>query len=122
MGTVLAHDVHVTHEDNTVTILKAGTKLPKKFEKLVPNPKAFVEVEDEATEESGAGDGADDKSYAKLTPTKLRALLKKRELPQEGEKAELIARLEEFDEESDDTADGDDESGAGDGADDDTEE
>lgn len=55
---VLLRDVHVTEEDNTVTILKAGTSVPKKLAKYVTNPKAYAP--DEVAEEAGDGDDSDE--------------------------------------------------------------
>lgn len=50
MAKVLRRDVHVTDESDTVTILKAGEPVPKKFEKYVTNPKAFVGSDDAPVE------------------------------------------------------------------------
>lgn len=45
MARVLAHDVHVTDEDLEVTVLPAGSVVPRKFKKFVTNPKAYVDAE-----------------------------------------------------------------------------
>jgi hypothetical protein len=54
---VLATDVYVTNEAGQGTLLAAGTEVPKWASKLVTNPKAFVDVEGEATDD-GSGDGS----------------------------------------------------------------
>lgn len=45
MARILAHDVHVTDENLEVTILPAGSIVPRRFKKFVTNPKAYVDVE-----------------------------------------------------------------------------
>jgi hypothetical protein len=111
MGRVLKHDVHVVHDRNQVTVLRAGDEVPEKFAALVVNEKAFVETaEDEttataATEVAPAGaivetTGGDDTTALvapydeKLSKDALVAELTRRELPTSGNKPELIARLE----------------------------
>ena len=87
MSKVLKTDVHVTDDKLNVTILKAGDAVPKKLEKYVTNPKAFVDSNsaDAATEATG-DEQAD-----------LVAELKKRELPTSGTVEELRARIAEHD-------------------------
>ena len=112
MGRVLKHDVHVVHDRNQVTVLRAGDEVPEKFAELVVNEKAFREAaEDEstataATEVAPAGatvvtTGGDTSSTGlsapydeKLAKDVLVAELTRRELPTSGNKPELIARLE----------------------------
>jgi hypothetical protein len=99
MGAVLARDVHVTKDGVNFVVLHAGETVPKRFEKLVTNPKAFREVvEEDAGGQGGGGSSSDESTgYAGQSNDDLKAELKKRELPQTGNKAELVARLEKDD-------------------------
>lgn len=82
---VLARDVHISTGGADVTILKAGDTVPKKLEKYVTNPKAFVDSDETVPEPTG-DEQAD-----------LVAELKKRELPTSGTVEELRARIAEHD-------------------------
>lgn len=62
MARVLAHDVHVTDEDLEVTVLPAGSVVPRKFKKFVTNPNAYVDVEAPAEEADQSEDQSADES------------------------------------------------------------
>jgi len=95
MGKVLATDVHVTDPETwTVTVLKAGSKLPKKFEGIVTNKKVFVDEVAEPDLGEAAVTGVD---YGTLGIPELKALLKERKLAISGKQAVLVARLKEAD-------------------------
>lgn len=87
MTKVLKTDVHVTDDKLNVTILRAGETVPKKLEKYVTNPKAFVDGDSADSAPEPAGDEQAD----------LVAELKKRELPTDGTVEELRARIAEHD-------------------------
>jgi hypothetical protein len=97
---VLATNVHVEHEGESV-LLEAGSELPKWARELVTNPAAFV-PEGEADQEEPDPGSDEAKGYADQTVDELTALLKERELPTSGNKAELVARLTEADQEEPD--------------------
>jgi len=95
MGKVLATDVHVTDPETwTVTVLKAGSKLPKKFEDIVTNKKVFVDEVAEPDLGEAAVTGVE---YGTLQIPELKALLKERKLAITGKQAVLVARLQEAD-------------------------
>ena len=152
----LLRDVHVTEDDNTVTVLTAGSTVPKKLARYVTNPKAYapeevdvpaeqkvdetvgydtldlpglkalleartlavtgnkkalikrleehdIELKAEAEAKAQAeGNTGEAKAYADLELEELQELLSELELPTEGEHADLVARLEEFDAENGD--------------------
>jgi hypothetical protein len=95
-GRVLGSYVHVTNKKGETEVLAPGQELPAWAKEQVTNPAAFrgdaVESESEPT---GATESAT--GYAALAVKDLKAELKKRELPQTGKQAELIARLEKDD-------------------------
>lgn len=112
MGRVLRNDVHVTLKDNSVVVLPAGASVPAKYADYVTNPKAFVEGEDASADApSAVADEPTGSNYAEWSNTQLKVALRKRELPQGGNKAELVERLKADDIKSD----GSDDSGAADG-------
>jgi hypothetical protein len=118
MGTVLARDVHVTENGIDFVVLPAGKAVPKKYAKLVTNKKAFIEVEDEVDADAAVDPGT--LPYDKRNVNDLRDLLKGHELPTDGKKPELVARLLAFDAENaeETLAGGDGESGDGESDDD----
>ena len=110
MGRILRNDVHVTLKDNSVVVLPAGASVPAEYADYVTNPKAFVEVGD-APADAPAADEPTGSNYAEWSNTQLKSALKKRELPQGGNKSELVERLKADDIKSD----GSDDPGAADG-------
>lgn len=89
MGKVLKHDVHLTRkvkDEWETTVLTAGSTVPKRLQKLVTNPKAYVDGEPVEVTDDTSDPRAD-----------LVAELKKRELPTTGKVEELRERLAEFD-------------------------
>jgi hypothetical protein len=102
MGARLRTDVHVWDDEKSAfVVLERGTEVPEKFANLVTNPKAYADPAD------AEGDGQDDEEsdkpegYAALNVEELKAELRLRELPQTGNKPDLIARLIEADAEGD---------------------
>lgn len=95
-GKVLGSYVHVENKKGEVVVLSPGQELPAWAKDLVTNPAAFRDAETvESSEATSTTESAD--GYAALSGDALKAELKKRELPQSGRKAELIARLEKDD-------------------------
>ncbi len=103
---VLAAFVHVTKKDGEVVILEPGQKVPSWAAKQVTNPNAFADAEPDELETkppagAGGGQGGENPpTYADQDEDALRGLLKERELPQDGDKAALVARLEQADQEA----------------------
>jgi hypothetical protein len=102
---VLRTYVHVTNDKGETTIFEPGQELPAWAAKLAQNPKLFVDEEaseSESTETQPPAGGAtgEQKPYAEQDEDALRDLLKGRELPQDGDKAALVARLEQADAEA----------------------
>ena len=102
MAGALRTDVHVWDDEKSdFVVLEKGTEVPERFAGLVTNPKAYVDPAD------AEGDGSDDEGsdqpegYAALNVEELKAELRLRELPQTGNKPDLIARLLEADAEGD---------------------
>ena len=114
MGAVLARDVHVTKDGVNFVVLQAGKAVPKEYSKLVTNPKAFVEVEGEPVIEPAAAVDPASLPYDKRKVEDLRDLLKSHELPTDGKKDELVARLVQFDQENAEEPAAGDEAGSGD--------
>lgn len=98
MGRVLARTVYATRANGEIVKLSPGQVLPKEFEGVVTNPAAFA-VEGVASAPDSAEPAG---GYADLTVKELKALLKSRELPPEGNKGELVERLLEDDAERQD--------------------
>ena len=95
-GKVLGSYVHVENKKGEIEILAPGQELPAWAEKQVTNPAAFHDAPAaESASESTSSETAT--GYAALQVKDLKAELKKRELPQTGKQAELIARLEKDD-------------------------
>lgn len=84
MAKVLAHDVHVTDEKYRVVVLRAGDTVPRKLQKYVTNPKAYIDGDPVV---AAPATPADDAAQA------LRDELKKRELPTDGSLEELRERI-----------------------------
>lgn len=103
---ILRSYVHVTKKDGSTVELAPGQAVPAWAAKQVTNPDAFADetVEQEETQPpAGAGDGQGGENppaYADQDEDALRGLLKERELPQEGDKAALVERLEQADAEA----------------------
>ncbi len=120
---VLGSYVHVTNKKGEAVVLSPGQELPGWAKDIVTNPKAFRDEETvESQSESGGSESTSEAaSYAALDLSGLKAELKKRELPQTGNKAELIERLEKHDAElkaaEGGSGDGDGDGDTGDGAD-----
>jgi hypothetical protein len=117
---VLARTVHVTRGDNDVVTLLAGSEVPKELREFVTNERLFQDADAPAApapaaeregagddtpgdDENGSGDGYDDLKYDEL-----KALLKDRELPQDGKMPDMVARLREDDAEKAKEGAGDD--------------
>jgi hypothetical protein len=98
MGRVLRTAVHVTDENSTVTVLAAGDVVPKELAKYVSNPKAFVPTDEGLETDESAADADEDGPYAGQSIDELKEQLRQRELPVGGNKAELVSRLVEDDE------------------------
>jgi len=100
---VLRHDVHVPVSLTETQIYKAGTKSTKELEKLITNPKAFVEKEDAidvpavinvSTDATGAGDENKALDYRKLKKDDIVALAKDRGVDSTGTIPAIAERLE----------------------------
>lgn len=98
MAKILKHDVHVTDDKLNVTVLKAGDTVPRKLQKYVTNPKAFIAEDDAPKATTDEPDPRDE----------LVAELKKRELPTDGSVDELRERIATFDAEQAGGSTGDD--------------
>lgn len=95
-GAILGSYVHVENKKGEVVVLQPGQELPAWAKDLVTNPAAFLDAS--AVESKSEATGSEPATgYAALAVKDLKAELKKRELPQTGKQAELIARLEKDD-------------------------
>ncbi|MBN9209350.1 MAG: hypothetical protein J0H96_11890 [Microbacterium ginsengisoli] len=105
---IAATAVHVHTEDGSSVVFAAGESVPKWAQKLITNDAVYATVETPETPEtadagtsSAAGDGSSStREYESLTVDGLKELLKTRELPQTGNKEELVTRLREADAEA----------------------
>jgi hypothetical protein len=123
MAGVLARTVFITRDDNTVAQLTAGSEVPKEFAKLLEGHRHVVDAASSVSApaagsgEPGEGEsGSQGDGYDSLGYPELKALAKKRELPQNGKTADLIKRLRQDDAEQ--SAAGSGEPGEGESGDD----
>lgn len=96
-GKVLRSYVHVANKNGEAVVLSPGQELPGWAKEQVTNPKAFSDGETVEQRSGQTTTEQEPSGYATLDNPALKAELKKRELPQSGNKAELIERLEKHD-------------------------
>jgi hypothetical protein len=98
MAKIARTHVHVHKKDGTVKVFAAGEEIPAWAQKVITNNDVYAENAESVEPDSDGGDeGGEQGPYDGKSDDELRAILRERELPTDGDTAALVERLTQAD-------------------------